>query len=48
MIQGRGVGLVYDIDGVTVAISNAVHAKALDGLTLDVLGSGYLVARPTP
>jgi hypothetical protein len=48
VIQGRGVGLLYDIDGVTVAISNAVHAKALDGLTLDVLGSGYLVARPTP
>jgi hypothetical protein len=47
-IHGRGYSLLYDIDGITVAISNAAHVKALDGLTLDLLGSGYLVARPTP
>jgi len=47
-IQGRGHSLLYEIDGITVAISNAAQVKALDGLTLDLLGSGYLVARPTP
>jgi hypothetical protein len=47
-IKGRGHSLLYDLDGITVAISNAAQVKALDGLTLDLLGSGYLVARPTP
>jgi len=47
-LQGRGHSLLHDIDGVTVAISNAAQVKALDGLTLDLLGSGYLVARPAP
>jgi hypothetical protein len=47
-IEGRGHSLLYDIDGITVAISNAAQVRALDGLTLDLLGSGYLVARPTP
>jgi hypothetical protein len=47
-IQGRGHSLLYDIDGITVAISNAAQVKALDGLTLELVGSGYLVARPTP
>ena len=47
-LQGRGHSLLHDIDGVTVAISNAAQVKALDGLTLDLLGSGYLVARSAP
>lgn len=47
-IKGRGHSLLHDIDGITVAISNAAQVKTLDGLTLDLLGSGYLVARPTP
>jgi hypothetical protein len=47
-MQARGHSLLYEIDGVTVAISNAAQVKALDGLMLDLDEPGYLLARPAP
>ena len=45
-LQTRGFALCYELDGVTVAISNATHARELDGKVLDYDGPGYLVVRP--
>ena len=45
-LQTRGFALCYTLDGVTVAISNASHARELDGKVLDDAGPGYLVVRP--
>jgi hypothetical protein len=44
-MQPRGHSLRYDLDGITVAISNVNHARELDGKVLDYDGPGYLVAR---
>jgi hypothetical protein len=38
--------LLYDVDGVCVAISNSKHAQDLNGKVLDHGGPGYLIARP--
>lgn len=39
--------LLYDLDGVCVAISNSKHAQELHGKVLDLGGPGYLIARPS-
>jgi hypothetical protein len=44
-LQTHGHTLCYSLDGVMVAISNASHARELDGKVLDYDGPGYLVAR---
>jgi hypothetical protein len=44
-MQTRGHPLRYDLDGMTVAISNVAHARELDGKVLDFDGPGYLIAR---
>jgi len=45
IMQTRGHPLLYALDGVTVAISNASHARELDGKVLDYDVPGYLLAR---
>jgi 4-carboxymuconolactone decarboxylase len=45
-LQTRGYSLRYTLDGLIVAISNATHARELDGKVLDHDGPGYLVVRP--
>jgi hypothetical protein len=45
-MQTHGQPLRYDLDGVTVAISNSRHALELEGKVLDYDGPGYLIARP--
>lgn len=44
-LQTRGHPLRYEIDGVTVAISNFNHARELSGKVLDYGGPGYLSVR---
>jgi len=44
-MSSRGHPLLYDLDGVTVAISNIGHARELHGTQLTVEGPGYLLAR---
>lgn len=38
--------LLYDVDGLRVAISNSKHAQELNGKVLDLDGPGYLIAKP--
>jgi hypothetical protein len=45
-LKSRDYRLLYDLDGVCVAISNARHAHELNGKVLDLVGPGYLIARP--
>src|SRR5262245_54015583 len=47
-IQARGHALRYQLDGVTVAISNVIHARELEGKVLDYDGPGYLIVRSRP
>ena len=47
-LQARGHPLRYELDGVTVAISNVNHARELDGKILDYDGPGYLIVRSKP
>jgi hypothetical protein len=45
-MEARGHTLLYTLDGMLVAISNATHARELDGKVLYADGPGYLIARP--
>jgi hypothetical protein len=47
-LQVRGHPLCYELDGVTVAISNVNHARELEGKVLDYGGPGYLLVRSNP
>jgi hypothetical protein len=47
-LQARGHPLRYQLDGVTVAISNVNHARELEGKVLDYDGPGYLIVRSKP
>jgi hypothetical protein len=47
-LQARGHPLRYELDGVTVAISNVNHARELEGKILDYGGPGYLLVRSKP
>ena len=47
-LQARGHPLCYELDGVTVAISNVHQARELNGKILDYGGAGYLIARSAP
>lgn len=47
-LQSRGFPLCYQLDGVTVAISNVKHARELEGKVLDYGGPGYLIVRSQP
>jgi hypothetical protein len=42
----HGVPLLYDLDGLTVAVSNSNDVKGLDGAVIDLDGPGYLLVRP--
>jgi hypothetical protein len=46
-MSARGHPLLYDLDGLTVAISNVNHARELDGMFLTIQGPGHLLARPS-
>jgi hypothetical protein len=46
-MAARGLSLLYELDGMTVAISNAKHAKELDGMVLRLDSPGQLLARQT-
>jgi len=43
-LESRGLRLLYELDGLRVAISNARHASELDGKVLDRAAAGYLTA----
>jgi hypothetical protein len=45
-LAAHGVPLLYSLDGLTIAVSNANDVKALDGATIDLDGPGYLLVRP--
>jgi hypothetical protein len=45
-MEARGHTLLYTLDGMLVAISNATHVRELDGKVLHLDGPGYLIARP--
>jgi hypothetical protein len=47
-MEARGHTLLYDLDGIAVAISNVAHARELDGQLLDLDGPGYLLAQSAP
>jgi hypothetical protein len=47
-LQARGHPLCYQLDGLTVAISNVNHARELEGKVLDDDGPGYLIVRSPP
>jgi hypothetical protein len=42
-LESRGVALLYELDGLTVAISDQHDVRALGGKQLGVGGSGYLI-----
>lgn len=44
-LKSRDYRLLYDLDGVCVAISNSKHAQELNGKVLDLDGPGYLIAK---
>jgi hypothetical protein len=44
-LASRRHRLLYDLDGVRVAISNSKHAQELNGKVLDLDGPGYLIAK---
>ena len=44
-MSAHGHPLLYELDGLTVAISNVKHASDLDGVVLMLDEPGYLVAR---
>jgi hypothetical protein len=42
----HGHALLYSLDGLTIAVSNAGHVKELDRTVIDLDGPGYLFVRP--
>jgi hypothetical protein len=42
----HGHALLYSLDGLTVAVSNASHVKELAGTVIDLDSPGYLLVRP--
>ena len=42
----HGHALLYSLDGLTIAVSNASHLKELDHTVIDLDGPGYLLVRP--
>jgi hypothetical protein len=44
-LAARKQPLLYELDGLRVAISNPHHAAELDGTVIDLDGPGYLLAR---
>jgi len=45
-LAAHGVPLLYSLDGLTIAVSNANDVKALNGATIELDGPGYLLVRP--
>jgi hypothetical protein len=45
-LAARKHPLLYDLDGLRVAISNPRHASELQGMVVDIDGRGYLTVRP--
>ena len=41
----HGVPLLYSLDGLTVAVSNSNHVRALDRTVIDLDGPGYLLVQ---
>jgi hypothetical protein len=45
-LESRGLRLLYELDGLRVAISNPRHASELDGKVLERASAGHLSALP--
>ncbi len=46
MMEARGYPLLYELDGITVAISDPNSLKDLEAAVIDLGGPGYLLAQP--